>query len=86
MNTRAVRAAFMTVALRAGVSGPHVKPHTTRHTVAWTLSALGNKLEQIADFVGHRSMQVTKDVYIAMESAQNSPSVITKVWRGNAVA
>lgn len=70
LPTHAARRAFMAVATRAGLSGSHVKPHTTRHTVAWTLSALGNKLEHIADFVGHRSTQVTNDVYIAMQEAE----------------
>lgn len=70
MCTRKARSIFMLVAGRAGVQGAHVKPHTTRHTVCWTLSALGNKLEEVADFAGHRSTSVTKHVYIAMEEAQ----------------
>lgn len=68
-STRDARRAFMLVAARAGLSGSHVKPHTTRHTVAWTLSALGNRLEDVADFVGHKSPSITKEVYIAMEAA-----------------
>ena len=70
LDTRRARAVFMGVARRAGLIGSHVKPHTTRHTVCWTLSALGNKLEQVADFAGHRSPTVTNQVYIAMEEAQ----------------
>lgn len=70
LDTRRARAMFMGVATRAGLTGAHVKPHTTRHTVCWTLSALGNKLEAIADFAGHRSPMVTNQVYIAMEEAQ----------------
>ena len=70
LNTRRARSIFMNVAARAGITGRHVKPHTTRHTVCWTLSALGNKLEQVADFAGHRSTAVTDQVYIAMEEAQ----------------
>lgn len=69
-DARKVRATFMSVAHRAGVHGVHVKPHTTRHTVCWTLSALGNKLDEIADFAGHRSTAVTQSIYIAMEEAQ----------------
>lgn len=60
----------MRVAERAGVRGPHVHPHTTRHTVAWTLCALGNTVEAVAGFVGHRNPRVTQDVYIAMTGAQ----------------
>ncbi len=70
LDTRRARALFMGVAARAGLTGSHVKPHTTRHTVCWTLSALGNKLEEVADFAGHRSPTVTNQVYIAMEEAQ----------------
>lgn len=33
-------------------------------------SALGNSVEQVAGFVGHRNPQVTQDVYIAMTQAQ----------------
>jgi integrase len=69
MDTRRARAVFMGLAGRAGLTGSHVKPHTTRHTVFWTLSALGNKLEEVADFAGHRSPAVTNKVYIAMEEA-----------------
>ena len=65
-----VRRAFHRVAQRAGVTGPHVHPHTTRHTVAWTLHALGNSVERVAGFVGHRSPQVTSQVYIALTQAQ----------------
>jgi hypothetical protein len=70
LGTRRAREIFMGVAKRAGLAGRHVKPHTTRHTACWTLSALGNKLEMIADFAGHRSTAVTNDVYIAMDAAQ----------------
>lgn len=70
LDTRRARAIFMEVAKRAGLKGGHVKPHTTRHTVCWTLSAIGNKLNDIAVFAGHRNVNVTNDVYIAMEEAQ----------------
>jgi hypothetical protein len=38
--------------------------------VAWTLWALGNSVETVAGFVGHRNPRVTQDVYIAMSRAQ----------------
>ena len=56
---------------RAGISGTHVHPHTTRHTVAWTLGALGNEVHLVADFVGHKSPQVTNDVYIDVHDVCN---------------
>lgn len=61
---------FMSVARRAGVTGKHCHPHTTRHTVAWTLAALGNSVEDIAIFMGHKNPQVTRDIYIAMSRSQ----------------
>ena len=65
-----VRRMFHRVARRAGVTGSHVHPHTTRHTVAWTLHALGNSVDRVAGFVGHKSPQVTSQVYIALTQTQ----------------
>lgn len=66
LPTRSAYESFMVVAKRAGVQGRHVHPHTTRHTVAWTLAALGNKAEDIACLIGHESPALTSKVYIAM--------------------
>ena len=76
MDTRVARSAFMRVAARADVVGPYVHPHTTRHTVCWTLSALDNELQYIADFAGHKSSAVTDKVYIAMEAAQKRSRMV----------
>ena len=62
VSTNRMRRLFYLVADRAGVCGPHVRPHAARHTVAWTLAALGNSVESVAGFVGHRNSQVTQDV------------------------
>jgi hypothetical protein len=43
--------------------------------VAWTLCALGNTIETVAGFVGHRNPQVTQDVYIAMSQSQRRQMV-----------
>jgi hypothetical protein len=83
MGTRGARKIFMRIAARANISGAYVHPHTTRHTVAWTLGALGNELQNVADFVGHRSTQVTKDVYIAMNQAQTRSRMFIP-WLGDA--
>ena len=53
----------MLIAGRAGVCGPHVHPHTTRHTVIWTLWALGNPVEIISKFL-HHSQSSTMEPYI----------------------
>lgn len=76
-NTRRAREMFMNIANRAGVKGSHVKPHTTRHTVCWTLSALGNTMDSVSKFAGHRSSDVTRNVYVAMEEALNESCMNT---------
>lgn len=43
--------------------------------MAWTLCALGNTIETVAGFVGHRNPQVTQDVYIAMSQSQRRQMV-----------
>lgn len=74
LDPRRARAVFMDVAARAGLEGRHVKPRTVWHTVCWTLSALGNPLDDIADFVGLRhhsvAVAVMGRVYVAMDKAQ----------------
>lgn len=70
ISTSCARYAFTRVARRAGVVGPHVHPHTCRHTVSFALYALGNTVDQVAGFVGHRNPQVTLDVYIALSGSQ----------------
>ena len=74
---------FMAVAQRAKVEGRHVHPHTTRHTFAWTLCALGNKVDDIAQMVGHGSSQVTAQVYIALTSQEVSQRMVIP-WLRNA--
>lgn len=53
ISRSSVQALFARVAARAGVSGPHVHIHTTRHTVAFELFEAGNRLEYVAKFLGH---------------------------------
>ena len=64
IQTRNARRIFMSVAERGGVVGSHVHPHTTRHTVIWTLWALGNPLEVISKFVHHKQTSTTMERYI----------------------
>ena len=42
LGTRDAHLSFMAVAARAGLNGSYVHPHTTRHTVIWTLWALAH--------------------------------------------
>ena len=64
IQSRFVRNTFMDIARRVGPLQPHVHPHTTRHTVIWTLWALGNPVEAISKFVHHSHTSTTMDRYI----------------------
>lgn len=79
MSTREARRIFKKVASRAGITGKHVKPHTTRHTVAWTLHALGHSIAEVAFFVGHKCPNVTSEVYVAMDKARTR-NMMTIPW------
>lgn len=72
---------FKSIAVRAGVQGAHVHPHTTRHTVAWTLNALGNSIEDISKTLGHKDPKVTAEVYVAM-TQQERMGRMTCPWAG----
>lgn len=48
---------------RAGISGPHVHPHTFRHTVVQMLFLTGSSFESISKWIGHSSTQVTSALY-----------------------
>ena len=76
VSPRCVNEAFRRVAERAGVSGPHAHPHTTRHTVAWTLAAIGNKVEDIAALLGHRDLRTTNEVYIALSHEERMSRMV----------
>lgn len=48
---------------RAGLSGPHVHPHTFRHTVIKILYMNGIPFERIAKWIGHASATITSTTY-----------------------
>lgn len=48
---------------RAGLRGPHVHPHSFRHTVIHMLFMTGSTFENIAKWIGHSTPQVTSAVY-----------------------
>ena len=48
---------------RARLAGPHVHPHTFRHTLVHLMYVSGNSFEKIAKFLGHASPAVTSAVY-----------------------
>jgi integrase len=58
-------------AKRAGVG--HVSPHMLRHSAAVHMAEEGVPMEEIAQFLGHSNVQVTRDIY-----ARFSPDYLRK--------
>jgi len=56
-----VRRALQLIATQAGLG--HLHPHLLRHAAASLMSGAGDRLEDIADTLGHRSVTVTADIY-----------------------
>ncbi|NMR21153.1 tyrosine-type recombinase/integrase [Cellulomonas fimi] len=56
-----VRRTYMRLARSAGLE--HLHPHMLRHAAASLLSAAGVPIEDIADTLGHRSVNVTAEIY-----------------------
>lgn len=56
---------FTDICKAAGFGGdPRVHPHAMRHSFAHSLARQGNSAKQISIALGHRSTQVTNDVYL----------------------
>lgn len=51
------------IASRAGIEGPHVHPHSFRHRLVGKLAAVGNPLELVSKFMGHRDTKTTAVFY-----------------------
>ena len=81
IKPRHMRKKFMLIAGRAGVCGPHVHPQTTRHTVIWTVWALGNPVEVISKFVHHIQSPTTMERYIR-PTDEEIQSTINMPWIG----
>lgn len=56
-----IRRGLGNAAMRAGVVG--VTPHVFRHTAAVWMAEDGHSIEEIAQFLGHRDVNVTRRVY-----------------------
>lgn len=63
MNNTFLRRWLFKICSKAGIQGTHVYIHGLRHTSATALYKAGNKVEDIAAFLGHRSA-VTTQIYI----------------------
>jgi integrase len=56
-----VRRVYSRLAKEAGLA--HLHPHMLRHAAASLLSAAGVPIEDISDTLGHRSVNVTAEIY-----------------------
>lgn len=54
---------------RAGIAGPHVHPHTFRHTLVHLMYMGGTSFERIAKFIGHANASITSKVYGRLQHA-----------------
>jgi integrase len=61
LDSSNVRRSVSTVAKNAGLG--HVHPHLLRHAAASLMSAAGVSLESISDTLGHKSINVTAEIY-----------------------
>lgn len=68
---KSVRKGVANAARRAGVED--VTPHVMRHTAAVWMAEAGESMEEIAQFLGHRDVNVTRSVY-----ARYSPEHLRK--------
>ena len=70
VSTRFLWCVCRTVFDRADVHGPHVHPHTFRHTVIQLLYLVGRMgFDTIAKWIGHRSPSITSGIYGRLQHA-----------------
>lgn len=60
-RVRTIQGGFEQAAKRAGLKG--VTPHVLRHTCGVWMAEAGKPMEEIAQFMGHSSAQITRTVY-----------------------
>lgn len=66
---------FKRIANECNVKGPHVHPHSMRHTLVNNLMACGNKLENVSKFIGHSHMSTTEKYYYTSELRNIIPTM-----------
>lgn len=64
---------------KAGVEGPHVHPHSIRHTFAYMLLEAGNEPGLVAKMMGHASSKTT-EMYYLKESAVEASKRCNIPW------
>ena len=56
-----VKRGLATAAARAGLAG--VSPHVLRHSAAVHMVEAGIRMEEVAQYLGHRNVEVTRRIY-----------------------
>jgi integrase/recombinase XerD len=70
MTTHHVRDIFKAICTRAGVTGPHVHPHSLRHSFARMLIDSGNNIENVSKIMGHSDSKTTSMFYLKQSSSE----------------
>lgn len=65
-----IRKRFKDVCWRAGLDGPHLHPHSLRHSYAHILLETGNDVHTISKLLGHASTAITEAFYLKESAAQ----------------
>ena len=76
ITARHMRAIFYKLSHKSGVKGPHVHPHTCRHTLVHALWKAGNSLDRIAKYLGHESPNTTSKYYLDLTHKELVSSMI----------
>lgn len=72
LTTNTIYTIIKRICKNAGVEGPHVHPHSFRHTYAHMLLECGNSVENVARMLGHSSTSTTEEYYLKESAAEVS--------------
>ena len=72
LTTGTVYTIIKKICKSAGIEGPHVHPHSFRHTYAHMLLECGNSVENVARLLGHSSSSTTEEYYLKESAAEVS--------------
>ena len=82
ITTHTLRNSFRGMCRRAGLEGPHLHPHSIRHSYAHILLELGNDVDKVAKMLGHANSNTTEKFYLK-ESAAEAASRADIPWLNN---
>lgn len=75
LTTNRLSMIIKNIAKRANVIGPHVHPHSLRHSFAHMLLESGNEPALVAKMMGHSSSKTTEQYYLKESAAEVSKRV-----------